>query len=73
MDEEILTLAELERRAILASIRRHNGNRMSAAKELDISTRTLQRRLKGYAKAGDFVPRAVVGCPKYVAAGVANG
>jgi DNA-binding NtrC family response regulator len=42
------TLAELERRAILEALRRHDGHRAAAAKELGISLRTLYYRLRSY-------------------------
>ncbi|MFA7160799.1 MAG: sigma-54 dependent transcriptional regulator [Kiritimatiellia bacterium] len=42
------TLAEIERSAILEALRRHNGSRTLAAKELDISTRTIQRKIRDY-------------------------
>jgi transcriptional regulator with PAS, ATPase and Fis domain len=41
-----LTLEELEKAAILQSLERSNGNRTHAAQVLDISVRTLQRKLK---------------------------
>lgn len=43
-----LSLAELEKRAILATLERHRGNRTRAAKELRISLHTLWRKLKAY-------------------------
>ena len=39
---------EIERRAIEGSLRRHQGNRTKAARELGISLRKLQYRLKDY-------------------------
>ena len=45
-------LAATERRAILAAIRRHDGNRAAAAEELGISERTLYYRLKQYGGDG---------------------
>ena len=41
-----LTLAELEKRAILQSLQRFAGNRTKAARALGISVRTLQRKLR---------------------------
>lgn len=41
-------LKELERRAILAALERHRGNRTRAAAELQISLQTLWRKLKAY-------------------------
>ncbi|MEJ5369940.1 MAG: sigma-54 dependent transcriptional regulator [Bryobacteraceae bacterium] len=43
-----LNVHELERRAIEEALRRHGGNRTHAARELGISLRTLQYRLKEY-------------------------
>lgn len=42
------TLADMERGAILATLEAHGGNRTQAARELGISLRTLQRKLKEY-------------------------
>jgi DNA-binding NtrC family response regulator len=42
------TLADMERGAILATLDAHGGNRTQAARELGISLRTLQRKLKEY-------------------------
>jgi len=44
----ILTLAELERIAIIDALQRCQGNRTHAAKALGISVRTLQRKIKFY-------------------------
>ncbi|MBI1375033.1 MAG: response regulator [Phycisphaera sp.] len=49
---EPLTLAERERRAILAALERNNGNRTAAAQELGISRRTLYNRLAEYEADG---------------------
>jgi DNA-binding NtrC family response regulator len=43
-----LNMRELERRAIEDALKRHDGNRTHAARELGISLRTLQYRLKAY-------------------------
>lgn len=43
-----LNVRELERRAIEEALRKHGGNRTHAARELGISLRTLQYRLKEY-------------------------
>jgi len=43
-----LTLTELEKAAILEALERNDGDRPAAAKELGISLRTLQSRLKEY-------------------------
>ena len=50
-----LSLRELERRAILAALDRHHGNRTRTAKDLGISLHTLWRKLKGYTR--DAQPR----------------
>jgi len=42
------TLQEIERRSILAALQRWEGNRTRAARELGISRRSLQYKLKGY-------------------------
>ncbi|MBI2570353.1 MAG: sigma 54-interacting transcriptional regulator [Candidatus Schekmanbacteria bacterium] len=44
----VLTLAEVERRHILASLERLGGNRKATAKALGIGENTLWRRLKSY-------------------------
>jgi len=46
------SLAEIEKAAILESLKRHNGERRRTAEELGISLRTLQYRLKEYGLAG---------------------
>jgi two-component system response regulator FlrC len=43
-----LSMRDLERRAIEDALKRHGGNRTHAARELGISLRTLQYRLKEY-------------------------
>jgi len=43
-----MTMEELERQAILATLRATGGNRTRAAEQLAISLRTLQRKLKEY-------------------------
>ncbi|GIW78953.1 MAG: hypothetical protein KatS3mg105_0760 [Gemmatales bacterium] len=45
------TLAEIERRAILETLRQMNGNRTATAKRLGITTRTLSNKLKQYGHA----------------------
>lgn len=45
---EPLTLAEQERKMITDALHRHGGNRKAAAADLDISERTLYRKLKEY-------------------------
>jgi DNA-binding NtrC family response regulator len=46
------TMEEIERRAILDSLRKTGGNRTQAAEMLGIGLRTLQRKLKEYRQAG---------------------
>jgi DNA-binding NtrC family response regulator len=43
-----MTLANLEREALLQVLRRHAGNRQLTADELGISTRTIQRKIREY-------------------------
>ncbi len=45
---EGLNMREIERQAIEEALRKHSGNRTHAARELGISLRTLQYRLKEY-------------------------
>ncbi len=47
-DNEELTLAGIEKKAIIRSLRRHHGNRKQAAEELGISDRTLYRKIEEY-------------------------
>jgi transcriptional regulator with PAS, ATPase and Fis domain len=42
------TLQEMERRMIIGALDRHKGNRRLAAKELEISERTLYRKIKEF-------------------------
>ncbi len=49
---EVATLAELEKRHILAALTKTGGNRTHAAKLLDISIRTLRNKLNEYREAG---------------------
>jgi transcriptional regulator with PAS, ATPase and Fis domain len=42
------SLSEVERRHILATLDRHGGNRMRAARALDVSVATLRRKLREY-------------------------
>ncbi|MBR3883193.1 MAG: sigma-54-dependent Fis family transcriptional regulator [Bacteroidaceae bacterium] len=46
--EEAMTLEDLEKRAIVQALERHRGKRRDAAKELEISERTLYRKIKEY-------------------------
>jgi two-component system NtrC family response regulator len=49
-DSEDVTLAQSEKRQILAALARNKGNRTAAAAELGISRRTLHYRLNQYRK-----------------------
>jgi len=51
----VLPLREVERRHILGTLHRVNGNRTEAAKLLGISVRCLQYKLKAYAET-DAIP-----------------
>jgi transcriptional regulator with PAS, ATPase and Fis domain len=44
----VLTMDEMERRMISSSLDRNKGNRRLAAKELNISERTLYRKIKDF-------------------------
>ncbi len=43
-----MTMSELEREAIVATLREVGGNRRKAAEKLQIGERTLYRKLKEY-------------------------
>ena len=47
-EETPVTCEEKERHAIVEALERHNGNRLTAAKELGISERTIYRKIKQY-------------------------
>jgi DNA-binding NtrC family response regulator len=47
-----LTLAEVERRAVMAALDRHRGSVPRAARELDVSPSTLYRKLAAWGVAG---------------------
>ena len=46
--EEALSLDDVEKKTILAALERNKGKRRHAAKELNISERTLYRKIKEY-------------------------
>jgi DNA-binding NtrC family response regulator len=52
LEEDGLTMGEIERRAILRALEKTGGNRTRAAGMLGIGLRTLQRKLKEYRLAG---------------------
>ena len=45
-----MTWAEMEKRAILASLKKHKGDPFAVAKELGIGKTTVYRKLKEYGK-----------------------
>ncbi len=47
-DEEDVTLAEMERRAIIRSLRRNKGNKVRTARKLGINVKTLYNKIKAY-------------------------
>jgi len=49
-----LTMADIERHAILSALEKTGGRRAEAARMLDIGLRTLQRKLKEYRQQGMF-------------------
>ena len=51
-----LTLADVERKHILATLRGCDGNRTRAARVLDISIRCLRNKLREYRKGGLRIP-----------------
>ena len=46
--EEALSLDDVEKKTILLALERNRGKRRNAAKELNISERTLYRKIKEY-------------------------
>jgi transcriptional regulator with PAS, ATPase and Fis domain len=46
--EEALSLEDVEKRTIMLALERNKGKRRNAAKELNISERTLYRKIKEY-------------------------
>jgi DNA-binding NtrC family response regulator len=55
------SLEELERRAILATLQRENGNQAQAARVLGISDRTLREKMKRYRQVEPRIPVVQVG------------
>ncbi len=53
---ETLPLEEIEKRHILATLGRTEGNRTHAAKMLGVSIRTLRNKIALYRKDGEFIP-----------------
>ena len=56
IEEDPVPLHELEKRAILATLRGNGGNRTKAAEQLEISIRTLRNKINEYRKNGDVIP-----------------
>ncbi|HVC90302.1 MAG TPA: sigma-54 dependent transcriptional regulator [Acidobacteriaceae bacterium] len=54
MDSSILTIAEMEKQAILNTLRQLNGDKLTAARLLGIGKTTLYRKLKEYGISDDF-------------------
>ena len=54
--QQPVTLEDAEREMILQSLRRHNGNRAAAARELGITRRTLHNKINTYQDQGFPVP-----------------
>jgi two-component system response regulator HydG len=52
LDEDQITLAELERRAIFRALRKTRGDKVAAARLLGIGKTTLYRKLKEYGELG---------------------
>ena len=48
VDEESLSLEDVEKEMIRKALERHNGKRKNAAADLKISERTLYRKIKEY-------------------------
>jgi transcriptional regulator with PAS, ATPase and Fis domain len=46
--EETLSLEDMEKKAVLLALERNKGKRRHAAKDLNISERTLYRKIKEY-------------------------
>jgi DNA-binding NtrC family response regulator len=53
--EKVLPLDEIEKRHILAELRRHGGNRTLTSAALGISIRTLRNKLAAYRAAGESI------------------
>ncbi len=53
-----LSVADVERDLILATLRQMGGNRTHAAKMLGISIRTIRNKLGSYSRCGIDVPEA---------------
>ena len=53
IDASILTIAEMEKQAILNTLRQLNGDKLTAARLLGIGKTTLYRKLKEYGISDD--------------------
>lgn len=54
--QSVQTIEEAERELILQSLRRNNGNRAAAARELGITRRTLHNKINAYQSQGFPIP-----------------
>ena len=48
VEDKVLSLQDVERKAIIKALKRHDGVRRFAARDLKISERTLYRKIKEY-------------------------
>jgi DNA-binding NtrC family response regulator len=48
IENENLTIAELERKMIVAALKKYSGNRRKAAESLGISQRTIYRKIEDH-------------------------
>lgn len=53
---EVMTIAEMEKRLILKTLKQTNNNRTKSAEILDISVRTLRNKLNQYKEEGIVIP-----------------
>lgn len=56
------TLKEIERSAILESLKRHRWNRTRTRKELDINVRTLRNKINEYRLLGFYIGPSCGNC-----------
>jgi two-component system response regulator FlrC len=52
-----MTIAEMEKRLILKTLKNTNNNRTKSAEILDISVRTLRNKLNQYKEEGVEIPK----------------